>query len=172
MLRIDPVPAPRDGLGRLALEGTAMIRFALRCDNDHRFESWFRSGPAFDALQAGGQVECPVCASRQIEKAPMAPAVSAGKAEPAARSPEATGGVLSAGRDSDVARALDRLRRAIEAGTDDVGRQFADEARAIHEGRAPERAIRGEASADETRALLRDGIPVMPLPFRDPQKAN
>ena len=149
-----------------------MIRFALRCDNDHRFESWFRSGPAFDALQAGGQVECPVCASRQIEKAPMAPAVSAGKAEAAAPSPDATGGVLSAGRDSEVARALDRLRRAIEAGTDDVGRQFADEARAIHEGRAPERAIRGEASADETRALLRDGIPVMPLPFRDPQKAN
>ena len=163
-----------------------MIRFALRCDNDHRFESWFRSGPAFDALQSGGQVECPVCASRQVEKAPMAPAVSAGKAEAAAPSPEAaaaspdaaaaspdaTGGVLSAGRDSEVARALDRLRRAIEAGTDDVGRQFADEVRAIHEGRAPERAIRGEASADETRALLRDGIPVMPLPFRDPNKAN
>ena len=109
----------------------------------------------------------------------MAPAVSAGKAEAAApspdaaaASPDATGGVLSAGRDSEVARALDRLRRAIEAGTDDVGRQFADEARAIHEGRAPERAIRGEASADETRALLRDGIPVMPLPFRDPNKAN
>ena len=156
-----------------------MIRFALRCDNDHRFESWFRSGPAFDVLQASGQVECPVCASRRVEKAPMAPAVSAGKAEAAApspyaaaASPDATGGVLSAGRNSEVARALDRLRRAIEAGTDDVGRQFADEARAIHEGRAPERAIRGEASADETRALLRDGIPVMPLPFRDPNKAN
>ena len=66
-----------------------MIRFALRCDNDHRFESWFRSGPAFDALQSGGQVECPVCASRRVEKAPMAPAVSAGKAEAAAPSPDA-----------------------------------------------------------------------------------
>ena len=79
---------------------------------------------------------------------------------------------MSAGRDSRLAEAIDRLRRAVEAETDYVGRQFADEARAIHDGRAPERAIRGEASAEETRALLRDGIPVMPLPFRDPSKAN
>lgn len=148
-----------------------MIRFALRCDNDHRFESWFRSGQAFDALQAGGQVECPICASRQVAKALMAPAVAAAK--PAAgAADEPSAGVLSAGRDSRLAEAIDRLRRAVEAETDYVGRQFADEARAIHDGRAPERAIRGEASAEETRALLRDGIPVMPLPFRDPSKAN
>ena len=150
-----------------------MIRFALRCANDHRFESWFRSGAAFDALEAGGQVECPICASRRIEKAPMAPAVAAKRSDaPVAAPVDATGGVLSAGRDSDLARALGRLRQVIEAETDYVGRQFADEARAIHDGRAPERAIRGEASAEDTRALLRDGIPVMPLPFRDPNKAN
>lgn len=153
-----------------------MIRFALRCDNDHRFESWFRSGAAFDVLAAGRQLECPVCGSHGIGKAPMAPAVAPRKAEahdaqPAAPD-ERSRGVLSAGRDSPLARAIDRLRRVVEAETDDVGRQFADEARAIHDGRAPERAIRGEASVEETRALLRDGIPVVPLPFRDPDKAN
>ncbi len=153
-----------------------MIRFALRCDNGHRFESWFRSGPAFDALEAGGQLECPVCTSRQVGKAPMAPAVAAKKPDSTeatrATVDEPARGVLSAGRNSHLAQAIDRLRRTIEAETDDVGRQFADEARAIHDGRAPERAIRGEASVEETRALLRDGIPVVPLPFRDPNKAN
>ena len=48
-----------------------MIRFALRCENDHRFESWFRSGPDFDALRGDARVECPVCGSREIEKAPI-----------------------------------------------------------------------------------------------------
>lgn len=162
-----------------------MIRFALRCERDHRFESWFRSGSDFATLHGAGQVECPICASRRVEKAPMAPAVRTAPAEadcappvPAPASPPlpapgpVSSGVLAAGRDSAVAKAIDRLRRAIEAETDYVGRQFAAEARAIHDGEAPERAIRGEATSEETQALLRDGIPVMPLPFRDPKKAN
>ena len=154
-----------------------MIRFALRCAQDHRFESWFRSGPDFDDMRGAARIECPVCGSREIVKAPMAPALRADRPLPAPAPPPqemSTKGsaMLSAARDSEVARAIERLRRAVEASTDDVGRSFAAEARAIHEGEAPERAIRGEATPEEARALLSDGIPVMPLPFRDPKKSH
>ena len=69
-------------------------------------------------------------------------------------------------------QAVAELRRRIEKGSEDVGRNFVREARAIHEGEAPDRPIRGEARIDEARKLLEDGVPVMPLPFMNPRKSN
>lgn len=135
-----------------------MIRYALRCDNGHDFEGWFRSSDAFDATRAAGHVACTHCGSAEVEKSLMAPAVSApARAEPPVKPVEA---------------ALRALRREIEANSDYVGLKFAEEARAIHEGRAPGRAIHGEARPDEARRLLEDGVPVAPLPFIPRQKAN
>jgi hypothetical protein len=135
-----------------------MIRFSLRCDKAHRFDSWFGSGADFERLADSSLLACAVCGSTAVEKDLMAPAVAtSAPGEPAA--PD-----LSAPA-SPAEQALAELRRRIEAEAEDVGRRFATEARRIHEGAARERPIIGEARPSEARALLEDGIPVAPLPW-------
>lgn len=161
-----------------------MIRYALKCSDGHSFDSWFQSAGAFDALKAAGHVTCVICGSSSVEKAIMAPRVAPkGNAKPARAEPEpepieqsaptagtaiapqpSTPGPLS-GPPSAAEQAFARLRDKVERETEDVGTKFADEARAIHHGEAPERAIRGEAQLDEARALHDEGINVVPLPF-------
>jgi hypothetical protein len=133
-----------------------MIRYALRCENAHSFESWFGSSADFDRLQAGGLVACAVCGSSAVVKELMAPSVATAAA--AAERP------LSAPA-SPAEQALTELRRKIEAESEDVGREFAREARRIHDGDAPARPIIGEARPAEAKALLDDGIAVAPLPW-------
>lgn len=137
-----------------------MIRFALRCDRDHGFESWFASGAAYDSLRAASQVECPVCGSRAVDKALMAPAVATPEAPPA-KTPEAA-----------LAERLAAWRKHVEDNSDYVGVEFAREARAIHDGEAPDRPIWGEAKPDEAKALIEDGVPVAPLPFIPRARTN
>ena len=144
-----------------------MIRFSLKCDKDHAFESWFPSGPAFETLKAQGHVACPVCGSGAVDKALMAPAVRpARKAEAAAVKPSLREPA------SELEAALAELRRQVEENSEYVGMNFAAEARAIHDGDAPERAIHGVARADEARQLIEDGVPVAPLPFLPARKTN
>ena len=69
-------------------------------------------------------------------------------------------------------QALAEMRKQIEANSDYVGNEFAKEARAMHEGEVPERAIHGEARLDEAKKLAEDGVPVMPLPFLPNRKSN
>ncbi len=140
-----------------------MIRFSLKCDKDHGFDSWFPSGGAFEALKAQGHVTCPVCGSGAVEKALMAPAVVAPReAERPALAAPAT----------PVEEALAALKRQIEENSEYVGMNFAAEARRIHAGDAPERAIHGEARAEEAKKLIEDGVPVAPLPFFPARKVN
>lgn len=149
-----------------------MIRYALKCANDHGFESWFRSAEAFDSLNASGLIVCTSCGSTEITKELMAPAIrSARKAEAAAAAAAPAGPPLGAPR-SPIEEALARLRRHVEANSEYVGLRFAREARAIHEGEAPERAIYGEARIEEAFRLIEDGVPVAPLPFRPTRKSN
>lgn len=144
-----------------------MIRYTLRCDDGHAFESWFASSAAYDALETAGQLACAVCGSAAVSKALMTPAVAApGRSDPAAApDPAPMTTALSAPVDSRVARALAALRAEIEAKADYVGPRFAQEARRIHAGEAEERAIWGQATGEEARALVEDGVPVAPLPF-------
>ena len=143
-----------------------MISFTLRCADGHQFDSWFQSADAYETLKKSGHVECAVCGSTSVEKAIMAPRVST------ARNSDAPGaGALSAPA-SPAEQALAELKARIEANSDYVGLEFAREARAIHDGEAPERPIYGEAKADEARKLIEDGVPVAPLPFRPGRKSN
>jgi hypothetical protein len=137
-----------------------MIRYALRCDRDHGFDSWFGSAEAYDRLRAAGHVACPDCGSTEIDKALMAPNVTPSRAK-----------ALTAPQDPREA-ALAELRRKVEENSEYVGLEFATEARRIHEGEAPERAIYGEAKLDDARRLIEDGVPVAPLPFRPKQRSN
>jgi hypothetical protein len=143
-----------------------MIRYALHCDKGHRFESWFQSADAFDKVRAAGMVSCPDCGSTGVDKALMAPEVRP------ARKAAAAAGPLSSAPVSEREKALAELRRRVEEGSEYVGMNFAAEARAIHEGAAPERAIWGEARIEEARTLIEDGIAVAPLPFRPKSRSN
>lgn len=143
-----------------------MIRFSLRCQSDHDFESWFQSGEAFDSLNASGHVACPVCGSAKVEKSLMAPSVrparnAAGPARPDLATPS-----------TDIEKAFAELRHKVEENSEYVGLDFVTEARRIHQGDAPERAIYGEARFDEAKKLIEDGVPVAPLPFLPQRKTN
>ena len=155
-----------------------MIKFALRCERGHEFESWFPDGESFDTQARRGLVECAECDSRRVSKAPMAPAVLSGRrgrssqGEPEAPAMEASAPVaLLDEKHRELRQALAALRREVEAKTVDVGAKFPEVARAIHAGEEPERAIRGRASLAEAKALLEEGVRVMPLPF-GPDEAN
>lgn len=131
-----------------------MIRYALRCENAHSFESWFGSSADFDRIHSSGLLACAVCGSASVEKELMAPRVSTLGDAPNLAAPA-----------SAAEQALAELRRKIESSSENVGRDFAREARRIHEGEAPARSIIGEARPAEARALMEDGIPVAPLPW-------
>ncbi|MCB1363095.1 MAG: DUF1178 family protein [Rhodobacteraceae bacterium] len=152
-----------------------MIQYTLKCADGHRFDSWFQSASAFDKLLAGGMVGCAVCGSGQVEKAVMTPRVRPSRAASGKHAgneaPPDRPGPLSAPA-SPAEQALAELRKRVEENSDYVGRAFAAEARAIHDGTAPERPIWGEARADEARALVEDGVPVSPLPFMPTRKTN
>jgi len=141
-----------------------MIRYALICDRDHEFEGWFAASVDFDDQSARGLVECPVCASKAVRKAIMAPAVAGMKTHTQDPSPAQTRAMMM--------HAMQRVRQHVEENFDDVGDAFAKEARAIHEGRAEERGIYGQATAVEVRDLVEDGVPVAPLPPDPPKKTE
>jgi len=142
-----------------------MIQYSLKCANGHDFDSWFQSADAFDRLAQAGLVQCSVCGGDDVEKAVMTPRVNSG------RETARQDGPLSAPA-SPAEQAVAELRRRIEENADYVGKDFATEARAIHEGETPERSIYGEAKLDDARALAEDGIPVAPLPFMPNRKTN
>lgn len=135
-----------------------MIKFSLKCANHHSFESWFQSGAAFDSLRARGMVACPVCGQTDVAKALMAPAVSTTDA-PAAPP-------------VDSSERIKALRTEVEANSNYVGSDFATQARAMYLGDIPDRPIHGEARVDEAKALIDDGVPILPLPFVPSRKAN
>jgi len=150
-----------------------MIRYSLKCGAGHGFESWFQNAAAYAALAAGGQLTCPVCGAASIEKDLMTPSL-----RPAARGDDRDAAAVPGPGPAPSAAATAReaaiaaMRKHLAETSDYVGPDFAAEARRIHEGRAPERAIHGEARADEARQMIEDGLPVAPLPFRPLRKVN
>ena len=162
----------------------------LQCSQGHSFEGWFGSQDDYDAQRARGLVSCPVCNDSEVVKmlsAPRlnlghgvapevprspAPALTAGTAQTkAAPSGVETGGAshaLAASADTHTLQqmqaAMLNMVRQVMANTEDVGPQFAEEARKIHYGESEERNIRGQATREETEALIEEGIEVMSLP--------
>ncbi|MBD9668347.1 MULTISPECIES: DUF1178 family protein [Variovorax] len=143
----------------------------LRCSHGHGFEGWFASNEAFETQLAAGLVECPVCADTRIVKLLSAPRLNLGNAKAPAEAAAASTSASSApakaqapAEQSPEARWM-RAVREVLAKTEDVGDRFADEARRMHYGEAEERGIRGQATREQTEALLEEGIPVMALPI-------
>ena len=134
-----------------------MIRFSLCCEHDHDFDGWFRDNADFDKQKMRGLVSCPVCNSPKVEKALMAPSVqTARKRDKVALSMNA--------EQKQLMGKLKELTDKMKQNADYVGDKFPEEARKIHFGETDPRGIYGEASPDEVKELLDDGVEIMPLP--------
>ena len=166
-----------------------MIRYALRCERGHAFESWFQDSSSFEKQAKRGLVSCPMCDSVKVEKSIMAPQIprkgrtteqraseertvravarqkkqkadAAAAPETAAPSPEP----LVMAQDSEFRAKLKELRDHIKANADNVGEQFPEQARKMHYGEIEHRPIYGDASPTEAKALIEEGVDVLPLP--------
>ena len=137
-----------------------MIIFDLSCDHDHPFEGWFESQASYDSQLESGLISCPHCGSTRIRRVPSA--VHLAKA---AVTPEPTSLPPQVDTRSGIRVAYQQLVSAIIANSEDVGQDFADEARKIHYMEAPQRSIRGEATADDYETLREEGIDVLRLPI-------
>jgi len=149
-----------------------MIRYSLRCERDHAFESWFQSSASYDSQVRRKLVTCPACGSAKVEKAIMAPRIVGKKGrEKAAPAPaaETTPAVsestsLMMAQERELRAKLKELRDHIVKTADNVGERFPNEARKMHYGDIEHRPIYGEASPEEARALIEEGVEVSPLP--------
>ena len=166
-----------------------MIRYALQCERGHAFESWFQDSASFDKQAKRGLVSCPMCDSVKVEKSIMAPQIprkgrtteqrageekavraaarkkkadaSTAAAVPA---PPATAPLAMAPQEAELLGKLKELRDHIKANADNVGEQFPEQARKMHYGEIEHRPIYGDASPTEAKALIEEGVEVMPLP--------
>lgn len=135
----------------------------LRCTHGHGFEGWFGSEEDFESQRQRELVECPICGDKAVVKGLSAPRLNLG----AGKAP--THSVAQAAPDGPAARWM-RAMREVMTNTEDVGERFAEEARRIHYGETAERGIRGQATREQTQALLDEGIEVMPLIVPDALK--
>ena len=129
----------------------------LQCGAGHAFEGWFGSSEACNDQQARGLLSCPLCANAQVKRMPSAPRINLGAAEVATvTEPTPT--------PAEIQGRVQQFIRQLRDNSEDVGERFTEEARRIHQGDAEERAIRGQASPEQTRELVEEGIFVLPLP--------
>lgn len=142
----------------------------LRCQYDHTFEGWFACEQDFQDQLQRGLLQCPLCGSGEVHKTLSAPRINLGarhvpESAPAPAAPDLAEPAQTAA--SDIAQlhaTLRQLARQALAQAEDVGQNFADEARRMHRGETAERSIKGQASAAEAERLLDEGIPVLALP--------
>lgn len=150
-----------------------MILFDLQCAKGHRFEAWFRNGATYDRQADVGELACPLCGGRDVEKAPMAPRIAKGRAVAVPVS-DAPGPDKPAPPPADARtmavmgaqlKALRALRQKIEESCDYVGPEFPEEARKIHYGESDPRGIYGETTPEEAEALEDEGIEIARVPW-------
>lgn len=142
----------------------------LQCRHGHVFEGWFGSHEDFSAQRENGLLTCPMCSDTEVSKMPSAPRLNLGHADTTVRAsavdaPQAPTQEPAQILSRQMQGAWMSLVRHVLAHTEDVGTKFAEEARKIHHGEAQDRHIRGQASREETEALLEEGIDILPLPI-------
>lgn len=152
-----------------------MIVYDLVCEDGHRFEGWFGSSEDFSDQLNRGLVSCPICGSAMVEKAPMAPAVPR-KGNQAVQ-PQPHQAMVSAPMPPNAVEILNRLAQLQADALKDsrwVGKDFADHSREMHYGEREMETIHGQATLDQAKELLEEGVPVMPLlvPITAPEDLN
>ncbi len=158
-----------------------MIKYRLLCDAAHEFDGWFRNGEAYERAAAAGELACPICGSATVSKALMTPAVAGtdkggetapqppnAPAEPAAGVPAAT---PTPAMPAEMVETLRKFKRHVVENADYVGGRFAEEARRIHYNEVEPHGIYGEATSEDVRGLVDEGIDFHPLPVL-PEERN
>jgi hypothetical protein len=153
-----------------------MIKYALVCERKHNFEIWFSDSSDYDRQRKRGLVTCPLCDSKKVEKAIMAPALGRGAKKRSTRSeapapsselatpmPEQV--AMISPQEQDLRAKLKELRDHLTQNADNVGSKFPEEARKMHYGEIEHRSIYGEASPQEAKDLHDEGIEFHPLPI-------
>ena len=135
-----------------------MIRYTLKCDKGHQFDSWFSDSVSFEQLKKNGHLECAICSSREVDKSLMVPRINPG-------SDEKQKTLISA--QSAIEKEIKALKHKIKTTATDVGENFSTEARAMYYGEKEEKPIIGKASLDEAKDLAEEGIHFIPLPWSD-----
>lgn len=134
-----------------------MIRYSLICENEHKFDGWFRNAGTYEEQHRRGIVACPICTSNKVEKALMAPSVSRAGSDKVSLS-------IGHPQHQQLRAAMQALRNKVTSEADYVGDRFAEEARRIHFKEVDPRGIYGEATREEVAGLVEDGVDFMPLP--------
>jgi hypothetical protein len=147
-----------------------MIHYDLICDQGHAFDGWFRNSAAYDEQAGKGLVSCTVCGSARVEKQLMAPGIPVKSNRRDAAPKKMISGPVDP-RLSAMIEMVREMRKHVEENAEYVGERFAEEARKMHYEEAEHRGIYGEASPDEAKALIDEGISVHPLP-RLPEDGN
>ena len=141
-----------------------MICYSLKCSSGHNFDSWFASAKAYEKLRKSNLLSCSICGDPNVSKAVMAPNVASASEPLSDNSP-----LTSPASPSE--QVVTELKKYIEQNSENVGNNFAKEARAIHNGEAPNRTIHGKTDLKEAKNLSEEGIPVIPLPWGE-RKTN
>jgi hypothetical protein len=162
-----------------------MIRYSLICERKHDFEIWFKNSADYDKQAKRGLVTCPACGSAEVEKALMAPALGRGtkkdvpapvaEAAPTTETPVAvehkTPVAMISPQEQEFRAKLKELRDQLTKNADNVGAKFPEEARKMHYGESEHRSIYGEATPQEAKELLEEGVELHPLPVL-PEERN
>ena len=135
-----------------------MILFDLSCENEHQFEAWFPSSEKYDEQRKRKLISCPYCNSNKVKKALMAPNLNMLSKSKSKKSPAPTNKKL-------VETNIKKLKKLIERNTEDVGKNFAEEARKIYYGEKKTKSIRGETTKKEAKELIEEGIPCISMPW-------
>jgi hypothetical protein len=162
-----------------------MIRYSLTCERRHDFDIWFKNSADYDKQTKRGLVTCPECGSEKVEKALMAPSVGRGTKKgagapatdvaPPAEKPAVTENktpvAMVSPQEKEFRAKLKELRDHLTKNAENVGGRFPEEARKMHYGEKEHRSIYGEASPQEAKELLDEGVELHPLPVL-PEERN
>lgn len=144
-----------------------MVIYDIGCDNEHQFEGWFREPEDYHRQLENGQLDCPVCGSRNVRKLPTGSKILTGEGRHDSKAENRIS------RES-VERVVEELADYIEQNFTDVGDEFPEQARKVYYGETDLKNIYGNANSEEVEELHEEGIEVIPIPvpIRNSKKLN
>ena len=143
-----------------------MILFDLQCEKNHKFECWFATSANYEEQLKNKMIVCPYCNSTKIQKSLMAPNINTKSTYK--NSKKNNQNKLA---QNNLVNQIKKFRKYIEKNTDNVGKNFAEEARKIYYGETKSRPIRGESTEKEAQELAEEGIPISQLPWQSKEDA-
>ena len=135
-----------------------MIKYNLKCDNDHEFESWFFDSSEFEKLSKKNFLECIFCNSKNIKKSIMSPMISSKK------SSEDNINLMNQKISIEKSKLI-KLRKFVEKNFEYVGDKFSEKVRDVYYDKKSKKSIYGIVSPEEREELSEEGIDLLSIPW-------